>query len=397
MRWLSIDFTDLPWHLPLLEWEGYANRLEQVAQGLSRHPVVFANYSGVLYALKELPGDLARHEYEMLLHAEKLHLPVVTAVGYVRTHTHQGHNSVLVTRYLEGALPYRLLLMRQGFEPYRKHLLDAISGLLVQLHLAGVYWGDCSLSNTLFRRDAGALRAYLVDAETVELQTGQTPPMLRYHDLEIMEENINGELVDLRAAGVVSVEPGVPASDTGVYIRQRYRSLWEQVTREDVIPSNETYRIQERIRTLNEMGFSVGDVQLDPADNGSQLRLRVIVTDRNFHRDQLYNLTGLDAEEQQAQKIMNEIYEVRATLSRQNNRSTPLSVAAHHWLQQVYIPAVQLVEQQIGYLNTLPEAYCQILEHKWYMSERYQRDVGHYAAAEDYLQNVWQPTRTQLK
>ena len=37
-------------------------------------------------------------------------------------------------------------------------LLDALVELLVRLHLAGFFWGDCSLSNTLFRLDAGAFR-----------------------------------------------------------------------------------------------------------------------------------------------------------------------------------------------------------------------------------------------
>lgn len=395
-RWPSLYFNDLPWNLPLLEWDGHTDRLEEAPRGLSRHPVVFVNYSGVLYALKELPHHLARHEYDLLYQIETRHLPVVSAVGYVQGRTYLGLNSVLITRYLEGALPYRVLLMRQGFEPYRRHLLDAIAGLLVQLHLAGVYWGDCSLSNTLFRRDAGALRAYLVDAETAEIQPGPTPPMLRFHDLEIMEETINGELADLRASGLVVVEPGVPAADTGGYIRQRYRSLWEQITREDIIPAHETYRIQERIRALNDLGFSVGDVALTPSDSGDQLRLRVVVTDRNFHRDQLYNLTGLDAEEMQAQKMMNEIYEQRAMLSRQHNRSTPLSVAAHHWLEQVYTPVIRQLEPHLNHLTTLPELYCQILEHKWYMSERAQRDVGHQAALEDYLSNIWQQSRLDL-
>ena len=48
-------------------------------------------------------------------------------------------------------------------------MLDAVTQLLVRLHLAGFFWGDCSLSNTLFRRDAGALTAYVVDVETGEL------------------------------------------------------------------------------------------------------------------------------------------------------------------------------------------------------------------------------------
>ncbi len=393
-RWSSLSFDDLPWRLPLPAWGTVSDRLEEVPRGLSRHPVVFANYAGVLYAFKELPHQVAEHEYNLLCQIESLHLPVVTPVGYALTETQPGPASVLITRYLEGALPYRVLLIRQGFEPYRRHLLDAMAGLLVQLHLAGVYWGDCSLSNTLFRRDAGALRAYMVDAETAEVYPGRTPPMLRFHDLEIMEENVNGDLADLRALGLASVEPGVPASDTGAYIRQRYRTLWEQVTREDIIPANETYRIQERIRTLNSLGFSVGDVSLDPTDNGNQLRLRVVVTDRNFHRDRLYSLTGLDADEMQAQKMMNEIYECRAMLSREHNRSTPLSVGAHHWLEYVYSPVVQQLTSLIDRQDTLPELYCQILEHKWYMSERAQRDVGHQAALEDYLQNIWKASQT---
>jgi hypothetical protein len=211
-----------------------------------------------------------------------------------------------------------------------------------------------------------------------------------------MEENINGEVIDLRAAGLVQVEPGVPAADTGAYIRQRYRSLWEQVTREDVIEPNEGYRIQERIRALNDLGFSVGNVELTPAENGDQVRLRVVVTDRNFHRDRLYNLTGLDAEETQAQKIMNEIHETRAMLSRQHNRSTPLSVASHYWLENIFTPTMKLVQPVIDFKTTPAEVYCQILEHKWYMSERAQRDVGHTAAGEDFLHNIWLQSRLDL-
>ncbi len=385
LRWSSLCFDDLPWHLPLDDWRGNIDSLEEVPHGLSRHPVVFINRGGTIYALKELPRKDAIREYDMLCRIEEQHLPVVTVIGYVLADTGKGPSSILITRYLEGALPYRLLLGRQGLEPYRKYLLDAMAGLLVQLHLAGVFWGDCSLSNTLFRRDAGALRAYLVDAETAEIQTGRTPPVLRHHDLDIMEENINGELVDLRAAGVAPIEPGVPTVNTGAYIRQRYRSLWEEITREEVIAAHESYRIQERIRALNALGFSVGDVALEPSGDGDQLRLRVVVTDRNFHRDRLFNLTGLDTEEGQAQKLMNEIQEQRATLERQHNRSTPLSVAANHWLVNTYHPVIERLGPMINYRIIAPELYCQVLEHKWYMSERAKRDVGHQAAVEDYL------------
>jgi len=34
------------------------------------------------------------------------------------------------------------------------------------------------------------------------------------------------------------------------------------------------------------------------------------------------------------------------------------------------------------------ELYCQVLEHKWYLSEAAHHDVGHQAAVEDYLQTI---------
>jgi hypothetical protein len=265
--------------------------------------------------------------------------------------------------------------------------LDAIAGLMVQLHLAGVYWGDCSLSNTLFRRDAGALRAYLVDAETSEIHPERFPPLLRFQDMEIMEENVNGDLLDLQSIGALPPEdPGVPVANTGAYIRLRYQSLWEEITREDIISPNEHYRIYERIRALNVLGFSVGDIKLAATQNGDQLRLRVAIADRNFYHDQLYNLTGLEAEEMQARKMMNEIHELKAVLSRENNRSVSLSVAAYHWLEKVYQPMAEQLRSQVDDNMSLAELYCQVLEHKWYLSEQAHQDVGHQIATQDYLQ-----------
>jgi hypothetical protein len=274
--------------------------------------------------------------------------------------------------------------MRSSLISYRGHLLDAIAGLLVQLHLASVYWGDCSLSNTLFRRDAGALQAYLVDAETAEIYPEGIPPTLRFYDLEIMEENVNGDLVDLEIASPLAV--GIPVPETGAYIRLRYQLLWEEITHDDIIDPDEHYRIQERIRALNALGFSVKEVELKGTQNGDQLRLRVMVADRNFHREQLQGLTGIDAEEMQARKIMNEIQELKATLSQVNNRSTPISVAAYHWVENIYQPVLEHLQPLIDRHADSTELYCQVLEHKWYLSEKAQRDVGHQAAAEDYLQ-----------
>lgn len=381
----GLDFSDLPWHLPLGEWEGVCIRLEEVQRGLSRHPVAFVNYGGTLFALKELPPGLAEHEYKLLLKVEEQRLPCVSPIGWVTTYTPTGRASVLITRYLEHSLPYRTLFQRGSLHRYRQTLLDAISGLMVQIHLAGMYWGDCSLSNTLFRRDDGTLQAYLVDAETAEFFDGKVPPQSRFQDLDIMEENIDGDLADLES--VAGLAEDIPVANIGAYIRLRYDRLWEEITREVLIAPSERYRIQERVRALNKLGFSVGDIELAQTQDGNRLRMRVMVTDRNFHRDQLQNLTGLDAEEMQARKMMNEIQEFKATLSQNHNRSTPLSVAAFHWLETLYLPITRKFANQPSLSLNSTELYCQILEHKWYLSEKARRDVGHQVAAQDYLQH----------
>ena len=380
------DFSDIPWDFPLLEWQNRCAYTEELPRGASRHPVVFVNFNGKIFSFKELPPGVAEREYEVLLNIESLRLPAVVPVGYAHTSLLTGKRSILITKYLDYSIPFRSLFMGNRFSRYQEHLLDALAGLVVQLHLADIFWGDCSLSNTLFRRDAGALRAYLVDAETAEIFPTGIPAYMRHQDLEILESNINGEIADLTAN--FSISKDIPLTNTGAYIRMRYQNIWEEITREIRVAPGEHFRIQERIRALNALGFSVGNIEFFETVNGDQLRLRIVVTDRNFHHDQLYNLTGIDAEEMQALKMMNEVQELKATLSQQNNRSTPLSVAAYHWQKNIYEPTIARLNIFVKSDLDAAEMYCQVLEHKWFLSEKAQRDVGHEAATQDYLENI---------
>jgi hypothetical protein len=379
-------FNNLPWDISLMEWRGHFANLVEVARGLSRHPVEFVNLDGELFAIKEMPPGLAELEYNHLIALENLRLPAVKAVGYVLAVTEERERSLLISRLLENSLPYRSLFMSTSLAGYRDHLLDAMAGLLVQLHVLGVFWGDCSLSNTLFRRDAGKLQAYLVDAETVERNPGPLSPTLRHHDLQIMEENLRGDLADLSAQNLLM--DGIPLDDTSSSIRLRYQNLWEQINSQIVINSNEKYRIHERIEAINSLGFSIGEVILESVDQGNTISFQIVVADRNFHRDQLLALTGIEAEENQARKMMNEIQEMKASLSQMHNRSTPVSIAAFNWLHDFYKPVIDILQPHLESSADPSELYCQVLEHKWYLSEAAQHDVGHQAAVEDYLRNI---------
>jgi hypothetical protein len=385
------DFLDLPWHLPLERWgEGPDRclRLVQVSRGLSRHPVQFVGYGSAIYALKELPEPIGQREYDLLRVLEDRRLPAVGPVGLARTRTSDagGERQVLVTRYLDGSLPFRALFQQQGLSRYRERLLDAMAGLLVRLHLAGFFWGDCSLSNTLFRRDAGELQAFAVDAETSEAHERLTDGQ-RLLDLEIMEENVTGELADLAAMTDPSPAPAgaLPELETGASTRRRYERLWDEVTREVTVTPTESYRVHERIRALNDLGFSVGEIELVASDDGRQLRLRTIVTDQDYHRHMLHGLTGVVAGERQAALMLNEIRALQGSASPVLGQSPPLSVAAFRWLEERFAPTLERLRAQFGPVADLAELYCQVLEHKWFLSEQAKEDVGLERALEEYL------------
>lgn len=379
-------FEQLPWGFHLVDWPEHCDNLVQVSRGLSRHPVEFVNLAGMIFAIKEMAPGLAEKEYQHLVSMEEMRLPVVNAVGHVQLMEPGEERSILLTRFLDRSLPYRSLFMSRDLSGYRDSLLDAMAGLLVQLHLSGVFWGDCSLSNTLFRRDAGALQAYLVDAETVERHPGPLSPTLRHHDLQIMEENVMGDLADLSAQNLLM--DGIPLDDTSASIRIRYQNLWEEINRQIIINPDEKYLIQERVQAINSLGFSIGEILLEPGESGDKLSIRVVVTDRSFHRDQLLGLTGIEAEERQARAMMNEILELKASLSHDQNRSTSLSLAAYEWMQNYFQPTVDGLQVLIARGGDPSELYCQVLEHKWYLSEAARHDVGHQVAVDDFLRTI---------
>ncbi|HVM00545.1 MAG TPA: DUF4032 domain-containing protein [Egibacteraceae bacterium] len=386
------DFLDLPWSRPMEEWSG--ERIVEVARGVHRHVVRFIDYEGSLYALKELPPRLADREYRLLRKMAEDSLPVVDVAGVVHRAGMPGGNleDVLVTRFLDYSLPYRTVFKhRRRDDPVGEvrdlsdRLLDALAMLLVRLHVAGYFWGDCSLSNTLFRRDAGALAAYLVDMETGEwhpqLSDGQ-----REHDLEVTEENVAGGLLDLQA------ELGLPgdldAFDVAHDLGRRYTRLWNEVTTNEVIGPDERYRIQARMRRLNELGFDVDEVELVAAEDGDRLVMKISVTEQGHHRRRLMALTGLEAQENQARSLLNDLANFRASGERRAGRPLPETLAAHRWLAEVFEPTVGAIPDGLRGKLEPAEVFHEVIEHKWFLSECAGRDVGVQEAVASYMRTV---------
>ena len=375
------SFLDLPWDTPLEEWA--TPRLVNVIRGISRHVVRFVEYDGALYALKELPERPARREWGLLRGLESQGLPVVEAVGIV-TEREDDLEAVLITRHLEYSLPYRALFSGAAIPDLRTHLLNALAELLTRLHLRGFFWGDCSLSNALFRRDAGALSAYLVDAETGE-QHQQLSDGQRGYDLDIAQLNVVGELLDIEA------ELGLPVDldpeETADEIVRRYQALWHELTREEAFGTDEHYKVEERLHRLNSLGFDVEEIQLNATPEGYRLKLDPHVVEPGHHRHRLLRLTGLDAQENQARRMLNDIARFREAMERRENRPISESVAASHWREEVFEPTVAAVPEDLWAALPAAELFHQVLEHRWFLSEKAGKDVGIDKALGSYVES----------
>jgi tRNA A-37 threonylcarbamoyl transferase component Bud32 len=366
------DFLDLPWERPLEEWD--SPRFVEVARGLGRHVVRFVDYDGSLYALKELPPRLAQREYRLLRALAEVGLPAVEPVGVVSERS-ESTESILITRYLEYSLPYRLVLTRAVLPAPLPLLLDAVADLLLRLHLTGFFWGDCSLSNALFRRDAGQLAAYLVDAETSELHE-QLSDGQRLHDLEVASENLAGELLDIGQEDPLALVE---------HVRGRYDRLWTELTQEERFGPNELYRLRKRLERLNELGFDVDEIELVHDEDAYRLRLRSQVVEPGHHRRQLLQLTGLRAQENQARRLLHDIEDFRKELEARGEPPVSQAALAGRWLTDVFEPTIAAIPPELWGKREAAELYHELLEHYWYTSERKGRDVGRAEALRSYV------------
>ncbi|HKF84145.1 MAG TPA: DUF4032 domain-containing protein [Candidatus Limnocylindrales bacterium] len=373
---------DLPWELPLREWEETGHAFRELPVGPSRHLVRFLVARGIVYALKELPEEVAETEFAVLRHLEEAGLPAVRALG-LAARPERG-DAILVTEYLRHSMQYRRLLMRfrQVSSAYRDRLLDAMALLLVDLHRGGVYWGDCSLANTLFRRDGDRLQAYLVDAETSEVHPSLSDGQ-RGFDLDILVENVAFGLADLAAyqGRDEDIDAAIASAES---VRARYEAVWGELYAQPELIPGDRQAIRARLRRLNDLGFSV-DLEVDPIGPAGSVRLRTAVTTRRYHANELERRTKLRTLEGQARILLNDLAEYTAWLEFYERRPVSPEDAAERWLREVYRPTLAQIGGLVGPDRDLVQTYCDVLEHKWLLSEQAVRDVGLRAAIESYI------------
>ena len=371
----------LPWATPLEEWG--ERHVVPLPRGLSRHVVRIVRLGDRTYAVKETVEDIAFREYRLLRDLQRMGLPCVVPQGVVTGRVDDDGEplpAALLTQHLRFSLPYRSLFAHGLRTEDLPALVDAVVVLLVRLHLADFFWGDVSLSNVLFRRDAGGFAAYLVDAETGELRDTLSGSM-REHDLTVATENIFAELLDLQASE--SLDDDVAAHDIIDLLAGRYHALWNELTDAEEFGSDEMWRIEQRIERLNDLGFDVDELDIITDIGGDRVRIQPKVVELGHHSRELQGLTGLNVEEAQARRLLNDLasYTAHFDLGREDR-----SLVANRWLTQIYEPVIKLVPPEARGKLEPAEIFHEVLVHRWYLSERAGHEVDIFETARDYVE-----------
>lgn len=378
---------NLPWHTPLEQWPEDETLAAQ--RGISRHIVRLVRSTpdpaSEIYAVKETVEEFAVREYEALRELSLRGAPAVAQVAIVTNRYSQNGEELpcaIVTRFLPYSLPYRVILSGQITQHEITNMANALAYLLVRLHLLGFWWGDCSLSNTLFRRDAEGFAAYLVDAETGEFQKKLSDGQ-REHDLELARFNVAAELEDLKIAGFLF--PAMDPIRGSESVITRYRKIWKSLSEPQILPAGDRHAVERAMRSLQDIGFAVEEVDIQLAGDKSTVTFIPKLVAPNYHSQRLIELMGLETEELQAKRVLASFDRFR---SREIEKTPKVEEAAKRWLDEVFYKVINAVPTAMRGRVEDAQLFHEVLEHRWYLGEKAGRDLGLEFATNDYISKV---------
>lgn len=361
-RYLDL-VAKLPFHKSLEEWSSPEVNLITIRHGNSRHPVVFVRSGTVRFAIKETTERLAYkelHNYEKIAQSDIQTIKpigvIIRTSGNIEVPTKVGRmyesdkTAYLITVLAESVLPQSTLYNLRLTWEAKSEIWDVIAEFFAQIHAKNIYWGDASLQNLLikFRKVTTAsfqkkrkLEVILSDAETVEVRQSLSSAMATA-DIDFFFESMMWFDEDLRSKGMVR-DHLITERDID-YIQQIY---------EDKLP---TYRSQ---------------VEFD--------RITGFHSERHF---------GRFSKAVYSKVLLKQLAEHKWYLSEKLKREVSLREATVDWYINIFEPirSKLLANRFNDYFpnKTELDLYLEIMENKYFLSEKLGKDVGLNYAMTDY-------------
>jgi len=234
----------------------------------------------------------------------------------------------------------------------------------------------------LFRRDAEGFAAYLVDAETGEFQKSLSDGQ-REHDLEIVHFNVAAELEDLALSGVLF--PGMEPVRAAEAVIRRYRRIWAALNDRQLLDPKDRRAVEGAMRQLHDLGFAVEEVSVTIDGDTQMISFQPKLVAAGYHTQRLRELMGLETEELQAKRLLASFDRYR---SRESASGLPVNAMAKKWLTEVFETVISRVPDNMRGRVERAQMFHEILENRWYLSEKLGYDVGLEMAADNYCAEI---------
>ncbi len=427
----------LPWGVPLAEWAEQGVTMLSIRRGLARHVVGFVALGAHRYAVKETGPAAAAREIRALEQLRLRGCRALEPVGYVVTRGEpiaigevagqiaylSGDTGYCITRLAERVLPQSILYSYPFTEPNKRLLLNAVAVLLVELHEAGVYWGDPSLANILMDLSDRRLTALLADAETVEALSVPLDERLRQQDVAAFLEAMEWQAEDIRLArGLAEDMPLVTDADAD-YFLARYAALCEERRVSAAHAGGALYSrlldFERRAQQLYALGYALGagvwgrgtrhaeradteradttqpaepDHRERMAPDGEQTRqesqesFAVATVRPGWYIQQLRELLGVRVPQARAARLYQHLSVHKWLMSERMGYDVGIEAAARDWDEHYFKPALNFLAAYLPEADSASryEALVAILDHVWEMSVREGRTVALEEGAMDY-------------
>ena len=188
-----------------------------------------------------------------------------------------------------------------------------------------------------------------------------------------------------RGNGVPVRYPIRCARVTGVQTCALPISLWSALTDTDKFGPDEMWKIEQRVNKLNDLGFDVDELEMKTAEDGKRVLVRPRVVDAGYANRKLLRLTGLDVQENQARRLLNDLDAYRASTWRDGEE---LEIVATDWMREVYEPTVRMIPREYRSQIEPAQFFHEVLDHRWFLAEKAGHDVPMGEAVTSYIENV---------
>ena len=351
------DLQDLPWNVPLDQWNDKQIKFLDIRKGKSKHIVRFIKTKDFSFAIKQTNPISAYVESETFSKLINKGIHTLIPAGYVfykknlfEKNSEDDGLAFIITLLEAKSIPHSILFKWDFSDESRKTIYKAAAELLATLHHNNIFWGDASLSNILIKfikvkdeqgKSYTELKAFLSDSETITILKQINDDHMK-KDKKCFYDSMTAISKEFPKDEENKIVFDLPADKK--YFKQEYESYYNLLQKSAEFENVTALEIKKHF-------FKITDQ---------------------------YSIDS----------ILKQIEEHKWYLSEKNSEEVEMKFAAKDWIEKIYDPIIKEFNK-LKIFDYFPNTnsvklYTDIMAHKYYLSIEKGEDVGIYSAIRSY-------------